>query len=104
VRPSASGDFRIDFAGGSMTKSEQETIVRYDQQERILHLYTAYPADARRWGKLGYNVIVERWRDGQPSGWHARAPVAALRLRRLLNGQVRKRASRRSVVIGTPLV
>ncbi len=69
-----------------MTKAEQETIYRYDQDERQLWLYTAYAADAERWRRLGFTVTE----DGH--GWRARGPVEALKLRRLgPNGQVRKR-------------
>ena len=71
------------------TKAERETILRWDQEERVLHLYTAYPAEARKWARLGYSVEVSgRTQSGEPRGWRARAPLEALRLRRLVNGKV----------------
>jgi hypothetical protein len=74
------------------TKSEQETILRFDQDERMLHLFTAYPAEARKWTRLGYAVeICSRTSTGAPRGWRAQAPLDALRLRRLVDGQVMKR-------------
>ncbi|HJN16973.1 MAG TPA: hypothetical protein QGH10_15820 [Armatimonadota bacterium] len=75
------------------TRMEQETIIRYDQDERTLDLYTAWPVDARRWEKLGYPVeVAHRAQDGSPSGWRVVVPLACLRpLRKLANGQVVKR-------------
>ena len=75
------------------TRAEQETILRYDQTAPMLHLYTTWPVDARRWKKLGYPVEVEhRHRDGSPSGWRCSVPLACLRsLRKIVNGQVVKR-------------
>jgi hypothetical protein len=74
------------------TKAEQETILRFDQEDRILHLYTACPAAARKWERLGYAVqICGRTQAGEPRGWRSRAPLEALRLRKLVDGQVVKR-------------
>src|SRR5262245_18527180 len=74
------------------TKAEQETIIRWDQDERVSHLYTANPADARRWERLGYEVEVSgRTPAGETRGWRARAPLEAIRLRRLVNGKLAKR-------------
>ena len=75
-----------------LTLSEQETVIRYDRDERVLHLYTSWLVDAQRWEKLGYPVeVMHRYGDGSPSGWRA-VPVACLRpLRRLVNGQIVKR-------------
>jgi hypothetical protein len=74
------------------TKAEQETIIRWDQEERVLHLYTAYPSDARKWERLGYSVeVCGRTQAGEARGWRAQAPLEALRLRKLVGGQVVKR-------------
>jgi hypothetical protein len=74
------------------TKAEQETILRWDQEERILHLYTAYAVEARRWKRLGYAVdVCGRSRTGEPLGWRATAPLEALRLRRLVDGKISRR-------------
>src|SRR5947209_5998648 len=79
------------------TKAEQETTIRWDQAERVLHLYTAHPATARRWTKLGYRMESDcNARGDEPSAWRAQAPVEALRLRRLVDGQVASRARGRS--------
>ena len=74
------------------TRAEQETILRFDQDERVLHLYTACAVDARKWARLGYAVeVCGRTSTGAPRGWRARAPLDALRLRTLVDGQVVKR-------------
>jgi len=71
------------------TKAEQETIMRFDQEERVLHLFTACPRVARKWVRLGYAVeVCGLTQDGQPRGWRATGPLEALRLRRLVEGQV----------------
>jgi hypothetical protein len=80
------------------TKAEQETVVRWDQDERVLYLWTAYPAQARKWTRLGYPVKVHgRTRTGDPRSWEARAPVEALRFRRLEGGKVVSRRRGRSI-------
>src|SRR5437879_1758104 len=74
------------------TKAEQETILQWDQEERVLHLYTAYPAEARKWERLGYAVdVYGRTQAGEPRGWRAQAPLDVLRLRKVVEGQVVKR-------------
>jgi hypothetical protein len=73
------------------TKAEQETIIRWDQEERVLDLYTAYAAEARKWERLGYKVeVCGRSQIGEPRSWRAQAPLEALRLRKLVDGKVGK--------------
>jgi hypothetical protein len=80
-----------------VTKAEQETVIRWDQAERMLYLYTAYPADARKWARLGYSVeIFGRTQSGEPRSWKAKAPLEALTFRKLTNGQVARRRRGRS--------
>ena len=84
-------------------KAEQETILRWDQDERVLHLYTAYPLEAKKWARLGYTVeVCGRTQAGEPRGWQARAPLEALRLRRLVDGQVVKRRGGVSNLVKSP--
>jgi hypothetical protein len=72
-----------------MTKAERETIIRWDQAERIAYLWTAYEPDARRWKKAGYDVYVYTAdRAGQPTSWSARVPVDAISWRRMQSGEV----------------
>jgi hypothetical protein len=74
-------------------KEEQETILRYDQEDKRLHLYTAWPNEARRWERLGYPVTVLHCdRAVEPVSWEAVVPLNCLRpLRRLVKGAIVKR-------------
>jgi hypothetical protein len=75
-----------------VTKAEQETILRWDQSDRVAHLWTAYQPDARRWEDAGYSVsIASRAPDGEPVAWKSEVPFEAIRYRKVENGLVRKR-------------
>ena len=74
------------------TKAEQESIIRWDQEELIAHLYTAHQVQADRWIRLGYPVAVfGRDKEGTPTGWTANVPVEAIRFKKLQDGAVVKR-------------
>lgn len=74
------------------TKAEQETIIRWDQEEQVAHLYTAHQVQANQWIRLGYPVEVsDRDQEGNPRGWTAKVPVEAIRFRKVQDGQVVKR-------------
>ncbi len=74
------------------TKAEQETTIRWDQEDRTAHLWTAYEPDAREWEQAGYPVRVDgRDREGRPTGWATQLPAEAIRYRRVQDGQVVKR-------------
>lgn len=45
------------------TKAERETILRWDEEDKRVILYTASPATAAKWKRLGYDLT----HDG--SGW-----------------------------------
>lgn len=70
------------------TRGERETILRFDEEERRLHLYTASPTMARRWKARG--VVLKPTHGG---GFAADVPLECLRpLRRLdAHGRVVKR-------------
>lgn len=75
-----------------MTKAEQETTIRWDEEEQIAHLYTAVAAQARRWTKQGYPVeVADCDAGGTPRGWWCRVPKEAIRFRRVKDGAVVKR-------------
>ena len=81
-----------DVVNRNMTKTEQETIIRWDQDDQVADLYTAYPPQARRWAKQGYSVEVsDRDAGGNPRGWRCRVPKEAVRFRQVRDGQVVKR-------------
>ncbi len=74
------------------TRAEEETICRWDEEERVADLYTAYLPQARQWERLGYPVEVSDLdRQGNPRGWKARVPKEAIRFRKVQAGQVVKR-------------
>ena len=65
------------------------TIIRWDQEKRALNLYTAYPADAKKWERLGYPVeTCGRTQAGGPRSWQAKAPLEPPRLLKLVEGKV----------------
>ena len=75
-----------------MTKAEQETIVRWDQEERVAHLWTAYEPDARAWHRAGYAPrVFQSDSEGLPVSWRAEVPVEAIRWGRVQDGAVVKR-------------
>jgi hypothetical protein len=76
-----------------VTKAEQETVIRWDRENRIVQMYTADPAQARRWTRLGYDVRSQGTdREGRPYGWTAVGPGGSVRFRRVQGGCLVKRA------------
>lgn len=76
-----------------MTKAEQETMIRFDRSEPVVSLWTANPAEARRWERLGYEVRVYRFtQDGRPQSWQTEGPAGCVRLRRVAHGKIVKRS------------
>lgn len=79
-----------------MTRAEQETTIRWDQEDRTAELWTAYAPDARKWEKAGYTVWPYAFdRDGNPQSWAARVPCEAIRYRQVKDGRVAKRRGHR---------
>jgi hypothetical protein len=77
-----------------MTKAEKETIIRWDCEDRTPVMYTADPAQARRWERLGYAVNVQdASRDGTPRCWCAKGDVGCVRFRRVKDGVIVRRAN-----------
>ncbi len=80
----------------TMTKSEQETQIQWDQEGRMAGFYTTYWPDARYWEKQGLDVrVVDRDADGQPRAWGAGAPCSAVRIRPVCDGQVVRKTGHR---------
>jgi len=60
-------DAAEDVVGRTKAEQEQETIVRWDREDRRVELYTLDAAQARQWARLGYDVrVVGRDPEGQP--------------------------------------
>jgi hypothetical protein len=81
------------------TRAEQETVIRFDREEWIAHLYTADPFMKARWVRKGYPVQPDRQ---TASGWSADVPVAALTFRRLDHVVERPRKARASSRLRSP--
>ena len=78
------------------SKAEQETIVRWDQEEQVAYLYTAHRAQMRQWKRLGYAVeVFHRDKNGTPTGWESKVPAEAVRFRPLVEGKLVKRRGHR---------
>jgi hypothetical protein len=57
------------------TKAEQETLFRFDCEERVLWASTTTPWVARRWNRAKVPLVVlSRHPDGTPATWEARLP------------------------------
>ena len=64
------------------TKAEQETIVRWDREDRRVEMYTSDAPQARQWARLGYDVrVVGTDPEGRPHGWTATGPIGCVRFR-----------------------
>ena len=65
---------------GRATLSEQETIIRWDRQERIVNIWSADPTVWRRLRKLEFEPTREhRFADGTISGRFYEVPLAEFR-------------------------
>ena len=77
-----------------MSKADRETVIRWDWEDRRPVMYTADPAQARRWAKLGYPVsVMDAARDGTARGWCVKGAVGCVRFRRVTDGVILKRAN-----------
>ena len=77
-----------------MTHAEKEATIRWDCDDRIPVLYTADPAQARRWTRLGYaGRVMDAAPDGTPRSWSATGAVGCVRFRRVKDGIPVKRAT-----------
>lgn len=71
------------------TKAEQETTIRWDEEEQLAWLYTSYPPTAEKWRRLGYPVTAcGQTRSGDTRSWEAKVPVRAVTFRKLVDGRV----------------
>lgn len=74
-----------------MSEAARETIIRWDRETDEAVLYTADPAEMRRWARLGYPVTVYGTTRGTPTArsWGARVPITAVALLPMKAGEVR---------------
>jgi hypothetical protein len=92
------------------TKAEQETLFRFDCDERVLWATTTTPSVARRWLRAHIPlVILSRYPDGTAATWEARLTwtgrkTAWLRLVSLSLPTVRSDADSRAADTATAVV
>lgn len=84
-----------------ITPAERETILRFDEEERVLHLWTASPTQARRWLRRGIVLVEHRDGKGHPFWWNGTAPLGCLRPLRKLDGRGQLPKQARQVPVRT---
>jgi hypothetical protein len=57
-------------------KAERETILRWDEEDRVVSLYSASPAVWRKAARLGLKPVKETTLEGESSGKFYRFPLA----------------------------
>ena len=62
-----------------LTRSEQETTIRWDEGEQTVHIWSASPRTWRKLARLGVPPTKESARAGQVSGRFYIVPVAQFR-------------------------
>lgn len=76
--------------------AERETIVRWDEEERVAWLSTTSPTVRDRWAKKGVTWTVHSTVKGVPCSWAAKVDARAIAIRRVgPDGQLVK-ANRKS--------
>lgn len=61
------------------TKSEQETILRFDADKGLVNVYTAWPPVVRKMTRKGYTPSQVSTIQGKPRGWFYRIPFKEFR-------------------------
>ena len=61
------------------TRNEQETVLRWDEDEKLVHVWSASPVTWRKLARLGIEPHRETRRDGQLTGRFYRVPLARFR-------------------------
>lgn len=75
------------------SRAEQETIIRWDEDEQVAWVFTSCERIMKRYTKLGWHFAVTSICKGEPNGWTARGPAKYVKLRRLVNGVTPKRVA-----------
>lgn len=75
------------------TRAEQETILRWDAEDRRVHLYTASPVVARKWARLGH-ILTPHGPADAPTGWSGLASAGTVTVRRA------NRPPRKAIYVG----
>jgi hypothetical protein len=62
-----------------MTRAEQETVIRWDEAEQVVHVWSASPRTWRRCARLGLTLTRETTTAGQVTGRFYRLDLGAFR-------------------------
>jgi hypothetical protein len=62
-----------------LTRAEQETIFRWDEDEKVVHVYSASPVTWRKLARLGLTPHRETTFEGAASGRFYRLPLSQFR-------------------------
>lgn len=82
-----------------MTRAEQETIIRWDEEEQVAHCYTCSPRIQRLWARKGYTVEPDPAKDG---GFRTKLPFRMIRWGKPLSDTQREDLSRRARQLRPP--
>ena len=72
----------------TLSLAEMETVIRWDRAVAVVRLWTACPVEVRKWRRAGYGVR----QDGV--GWRCEGPKDCVRVRKVKDGVLVKRAGR----------
>jgi hypothetical protein len=61
------------------TRAEQETVLRWDEDEKLVHVWSASPVTWRKLARLGIEPHRETRRAGEVTGYFYRVPLARFR-------------------------
>jgi hypothetical protein len=61
------------------TRAEQETVLRWDEDEQLVHVWSASPVTWRKLARLGIEPHRETRRAGEVTGRFYRVPLARFR-------------------------
>ena len=64
-----------------LTRSEQETKIRWDEEAQVVHIWSASPVTWRKLERLGIRPLRETSVEGKPSGKSYALPLAQFRWR-----------------------
>lgn len=78
--PGAAGGTGVP-ARSPWTRAEQETVIRWDEEEQTAHIYSASPKTWRKMARLRIAPVKETTVKGQVSGRFYRVPASQFRWR-----------------------
>jgi hypothetical protein len=68
---------------GTRSAAEQETVLRWDDEDQEIRAWTACRAVARAWFRANWPVTVDGTIKGRPCSWESRVPAKAVSFRNI---------------------